>query len=425
MSPEARRAKIIESARFVFSQSGAGRTKIQTIADHAGITAPFLYQHFESREALFKVAVLEPLELTVERLARQIQELAAEPPGDGSAPHIKLHTVFLNNTIELIPLLAAAQFSDPIKGPELFGGVIYPQIRKSLVGLMSKYTGWSANSIELDLAMRALIGLHFGVALETVLSGKPLNKTQVAEDLSTMFGQGLTHAGSAKGTRRRNVAARKIVTTQVDEQEGGAPRRKMSKANRIDAILAAAREVFLQYGLTGARSKQIADKVGITEAFMFRLFTTKEKIYEEAILKPLSLAFSELSGKVTRIGRTSSGLTFMEQLCKLGVPFFTEYGPLCIVALFSELSEGQKYYRKVLVPHLRTIRKAMTEQDGLIEPGVNAETMRRAVIGAVWGVTFDTEHWKYTAKPDVTEAILTRLFTMGIKTHPAYARRDA
>ena len=180
----------------------------------------------------------------------------------------------------------------------------------------------------------------------------------------------------------------------------------------------------MQNGLTGARSKQIADKVGITEAFMFRLFSSKEQIYE-AILKPLSLAFSRFADEVTRIGKTSSGLAFMEQLCRLAVPFFCENGSLCIVALYSELSEGGKYYRAILVPHLKAIRKAMAAQPGLIEAGVSAETLRRAVTGAVWGVTFDIQHWSHAAGLEMIEAILTRLFTMGVDSAPVGGRANA
>jgi AcrR family transcriptional regulator len=415
LTPQARRALIIESARQVFSQSGAGRAKIQTIAEHAGITAPLLYQHFESREALFKVAILEPLAQTVDRLARQLRELTAEQQGDRRERHIRLHRIFLDNTLELVPLLAAARFSDPVKGPELYGSMIYSQIRESLVGLMSEFSHMPVGSFELDLAMRAMVGLHFGVALETVLSGKALNHARAAEDLGRMFGLGLTHATPVKGMRKRLTAAsRKAATaSHANREDVNGPRKRLPKASRIDAILAAARAVFLQYGLTGAHSKQIANEVGITEAFMFRLFTSKQQIYDEAILKPLSRAFAELAEDVTQIGRANSGMAFMEKLCHLALPFFTEYGPLCIVALYSELSEGGKYYRESLAPHLKTIRKVMASQPGLIETGISTETMRRAVTGAAWGVTFDTVHWTHVVEPEVTEAILTRLFTMG------------
>jgi AcrR family transcriptional regulator len=427
MTPEARRTRIIESARHVFSQSGAGRTKIQTIAEHAGITAPFLYQHFESREALFKVAILQPLEETVDRLACQVRALSEDRQAGRAERHVRLHRVFLDNTVELVPLLAAAQFSDPVKGPELFDGVIYPQIRESLVALMSDFSHLPIGSFELDLAMRALVGVHFGIALETVLSGRSMNRARAAEDLQRMFGLGLTHAVSLKGARKRPAAAARkaaiAAAKPVDDDEG--PRKKLSKASRIDAVLVAAREVFLQNGLAGARSKQIADRVGITEAFMFRLFTSKEHIYDEAILKPLSQAFAKLAEDVTHAGRTSSGMAFMEHLCRLALPFFRDNGPLCIVALYSELEEGGKYYREVLAPHLKTIRKVMAAQPGLIEPGVSAETMRRAVTGAVWGVTFDTQHWTHAAEPEVTEAILTRLFTMGVAPSPGNGKAHA
>jgi AcrR family transcriptional regulator len=418
LSPEARRLQIIESARLVFSRAGAGRTKMRNIAEEAGISEPILYRHFASRDELFKVAVLDPLDAIVQKLAGELDGLAAAAPVERierSELYLRLHQVFLENVIEMIPLLAAAQFSDPVEGPKLFGGLVLPRIRARLASLMVGFTGWPDSSIEMDLAVRALLGVHFGIALETVLSGGRLKVSQVAADLTRIFSVGpVRRRRAADESRKASVPRAALSQSNAASEEGaleqGADRKRLPRATRIDAIMGVAREIFLTHGLSGARSKQIAEKAGITEAFLFRLFESKETIYQAAILEPLAEAFEGFANRVREIGKSNSGAGFMKQLNRAALPFFIENGPLCIIALFSELGEGQRYYRNTLLPHLRSIQDVISSQRELFGPEVNPETARRAIFGAHWGVSFDHQRRLYEVESEHSISVLTRLF---------------
>ena len=60
----------------------------------------------------------------------------------------------------------------------------------------------------------------------------------------------------------------------------------MPAAERRADIARAAREVFVERGPAGARTKEIAERAGITEAFVFRVWAGKEEPYREAIEEP-------------------------------------------------------------------------------------------------------------------------------------------
>src|SRR5215217_5114597 len=64
-------------------------------------------------------------------------------------------------------------------------------------------------------------------------------------------------------------------------------KKRVDGAKRRELILDAARQAFLAYGYSGARTRDIADRAGITEALLYRHFASKQELFEEAIVTPL------------------------------------------------------------------------------------------------------------------------------------------
>src|SRR5262245_50952705 len=54
---------------------------------------------------------------------------------------------------------------------------------------------------------------------------------------------------------------------------------RMAAANRRRQIVAVAAELFSQKGFSGTTTKEIADRVGVSEAIIFRHFATKDDLY--------------------------------------------------------------------------------------------------------------------------------------------------
>lgn len=61
------------------------------------------------------------------------------------------------------------------------------------------------------------------------------------------------------------------------------PNARLSSADRRASIIAAARSVFARYGLEGARTQQIAQAAGVSEALIFRHFSSKTAIYRAVL----------------------------------------------------------------------------------------------------------------------------------------------
>jgi TetR/AcrR family transcriptional regulator len=60
-------------------------------------------------------------------------------------------------------------------------------------------------------------------------------------------------------------------------------------------ILAAARDVFLQKGLSGARMQDIADRAGINKAMLHYYFRSKEKLFEVIFLQAAGTLFPKIN----------------------------------------------------------------------------------------------------------------------------------
>lgn len=58
---------------------------------------------------------------------------------------------------------------------------------------------------------------------------------------------------------------------------------RLSSSDRKNQIREVATELFAQHGFDGVTTRQIADAAGITEAMVFRHFTTKEDLYWEVL----------------------------------------------------------------------------------------------------------------------------------------------
>ena len=73
MPREARRAQLIDAARYVFVQQGYHAAAMDDIADRAGVSKPVLYQHFPGKLELY----LALLEISGQQLVEAVQAALA------------------------------------------------------------------------------------------------------------------------------------------------------------------------------------------------------------------------------------------------------------------------------------------------------------------------------------------------------------
>lgn len=82
------------------------------------------------------------------------------------------------------------------------------------------------------------------------------------------------------------------------------PAPRLSGADRRTSIITAAKAVFARYGLEGARTQQIAQAAGVSEALIFRHFTNKTQIYR-AVLRDV---IADQNATFTALGAMEPGV---------------------------------------------------------------------------------------------------------------------
>lgn len=120
-------------------------------------------------------------------------------------------------------------------------------------------------------------------------------------------------------------------------------------------IITHARDCFLEKG-PGVSTTVIAERVGLSQAALFKRFGTKRQLLEAALLPPEHPPFMEILAR----GPTEAPL--VEQLVEIGVPiaaFFTKTIP-CVTTLMAAGIRKEELFAKFEIPppirtHLATV----------------------------------------------------------------------
>lgn len=137
LSGRDRRAQILVAARRVFTQSGFAGGRIKAISEEAGVNEALLYRHFDSKEALFEAAIVEPLEESVDRvlaLGRQAEQSAGSPASFRELVG-RLIEEMLTGVMEIAPLLGVVLFGDEQRGAAFYRERFAPGLDRLVAGL--------------------------------------------------------------------------------------------------------------------------------------------------------------------------------------------------------------------------------------------------------------------------------------------------
>jgi AcrR family transcriptional regulator len=129
-------------------------------------------------------------------------------------------------------------------------------------------------------------------------------------------------------------------------------RPRLPAEQRRQRIIEAARSVFLEQGFVGARTREIAEEAGITEAFLYRFFRSKEAIYEAAVQEPMRELVERLRASTEGIGG-DSGREVLRQTNQLLARFMADSAPFLATVWLRELDQGRDFYETELTPVLR------------------------------------------------------------------------
>ena len=134
-------------------------------------------------------------------------------------------------------------------------------------------------------------------------------------------------------------------------------RTRLSAAERRAQIIANAREVFIEQGVNGARSRDIAQRAGITEAYLYRHFHSKHEIFMLAIDRPLDEMITHLRDETRELAARSDveRADVLLRSHELLLECMVEIAPLVAAALLSDSGRNDQFYTDHLFPRLRNV----------------------------------------------------------------------
>ena len=185
-----RREQIIEAAREVFLEQGLIGARTRDITERAGITEPFFYRFFSSKEEIYDEAVLRPLHEVITDLKERAEALAAEP-GEGRRGLEEVNAVLLEYMQRAAPFLAVVLFAELKKGKAFYQAEIYQQLRDAIVEVLNRLSAGRMAEFDPDIVFDTMFGLHLGVAIDHMLRGRRLNIAQTARDVTAIHAFGV------------------------------------------------------------------------------------------------------------------------------------------------------------------------------------------------------------------------------------------
>jgi AcrR family transcriptional regulator len=184
---EERRRLIIQAAQEVFARSNLQGARTRDIAKAADINQATLFEHFESKEALFHEAVVNPLIEAMRGMQERAQAYQAAESLDEllSLAEASAET-HVESLVQVFPLLTAALFSDAELGRKLYNEQILPLLKQRgeiLDGILRE-------TVEPEFAGLALFGVLFAVAMDQTFRGRTHEPADLARQVVQFSGLG-------------------------------------------------------------------------------------------------------------------------------------------------------------------------------------------------------------------------------------------
>ena len=204
-----RRQQIIEAAQQVFAHANLKGARTRDIARAASVNQATIFEHFPSKEALFEEAVVKPLIEAMRGMhaRKEIYETASGPDEMAALARASSQR-HLADMDRVFPLLAAALFSDPDQGRQLYREHIVPLIRTRGEIL----DGLTREGLDLDFVGLAIFGMQMAVALDRHFGGGVAGErnddlTGVAEQFTRMATGGFARQKDEQDDDTNDAAA--------------------------------------------------------------------------------------------------------------------------------------------------------------------------------------------------------------------------
>jgi TetR/AcrR family transcriptional regulator len=206
-------------------------------------------------------------------------------------------------------------------------------------------------------------------------------------------------------------------------------KRQAAAAERRAQILAASRKVFLDRGLVGARTRQIAEEAGVKEAVLYSHFASKEEIFAAAVFDPLEELVTEIVDRVKVAAEIpddhAKQRVFVEENQR-AFEVMQEVVPLLGVALFSDVELGRKYFVERLAPLLQKWADATRlGMKGWEHRKVDPRTVNISAWGMYYGVILSATMRNEELDRSRTSKEMVDLLYYGLANKPGGRKKKA
>lgn len=178
----------------------------------------------------------------------------------------------------------------------------------------------------------------------------------------------------------------------------GRPRRLTAEARRR-SILRAARRAFTETGdMNGTTIRHIAERGGISEGVIYRHFESKDQLFFEAVVEPLSEAVDDLVAATEVVDREGAldpegQRAKLQALYRQLVSTLVEVLPLLGLVLFGDPKVAQRFYRDHFTVAMDRLAAAWGEVERRYgfehaSPDISA----RAVMGIALVLALESHH---------------------------------
>jgi AcrR family transcriptional regulator len=188
--------------------------------------------------------------------------------------------------------------------------------------------------------------------------------------------------------------------TRPSKAAEGAPRaRRLTAEARKRSILKAARRAFTETGdMNGTTIKTIAERGGISEGVIYRHFESKDQLFFEAVVQPLTEAVDQLVAAAQVVDRdepldADRQVETINGLYRQLISTLEEILPLLGLVLFGDPQVARRFYRENFAVAMDRLADAWREvQDRYGFEFESPDISARAVMGVALILALEGHH---------------------------------
>jgi AcrR family transcriptional regulator len=193
--------------------------------------------------------------------------------------------------------------------------------------------------------------------------------------------------------------ASKSAVTPAKPAQDPPRRRRLTAEARKSSILAAARRAFTETGdMNGTTIKVIAEHSGISEGVIYRHFESKDQLFFEAVVEPLTQAVDSLIAATASIDKDEPltperQMETMMGLYRQLVSTLDEVLPLLGLVMFGDPKVAKRFYRDNFAVAMDRLAEAWREvEDRYGFPFESPDIAARAVMGMALMLALEKRH---------------------------------